>query len=273
MARSFRNNRLSENIRLFWTRLFRHILVYTDEEAEYLRHRGFGDHYVLGINNGLDQAAIDRAAADWPDVELNEWRKAGGLDGRVLILSCARLEPKNRLDQVVEALPFIVTRVPNVLWCIIGSGTKLRELIAMVDRVGGSEHVRFVGGTYDEKELAPWFLSSELLIHPAAVGLSLIHAYGYGLPAVLNDNPRAHGPEYAAFESGKTGWAYRENDPKDLAEKIVRLLNDKESRKTMGAYAYGLTKDKYNVDIMADRFVQIAREAFRSRRHEIQRYR
>jgi len=262
MARSFRNNRLSERIRLRWSRIFRHILVYTDEEAEYLMQRGFKKNYVLGINNGLDQNAIEYAASNWPLIELNEWRRDEGIDGRVLILSCARLERKNRLDLVAEALPILISRVPNLIWCVIGSGPELPELKAMVDSLGVNDHVRFVGGLYEEKELAPWFMSSKLLVHPAAVGLSLLHAFGYGLPVIVNDNPRSHGPEYAAFRCGSTGLAFRKDDVKHLADTIIKMLEDDRARIMMGEIARSLARNKYNVDIMVERFIRIARDAY-----------
>jgi glycosyltransferase involved in cell wall biosynthesis len=266
MARSFRNNRLAERIRLRWSRIFRHILVYTDEEADYLKRRGFKKNYVLGINNGLDQNAIEQAASSWPVSELNEWRYGEGIDGQILILSCARLERKNRLDLVAEALPILVSLIPNLTWCIIGSGPELPELKALVDSLSMNDHVRFVGGLYEERELAPWFMSSKLLVHPAAVGLSLLHAFGYGLPVIVNDNPRSHGPEYAAFGSGSTGLAFRENDVKHLADTIIKLLDDHQARTMMGEKAYALARNKYNTNIMVERLIKIATDAHYERR-------
>jgi glycosyltransferase involved in cell wall biosynthesis len=266
MARSFRNNRWSENIRLRWSRIFRYIFVYTDEEADYLNQRGFKNNYVLGMNNGLDQKAIEHAASSWTTNELNEWRRAGDIDSEVLILSCARLERKNRLDLIAEAFPILISHVPNLKWCVIGSGPELPELKALVNSLGVKAHVRFVGGLYEEKELAPWFMSSKLLVHPAAVGLSLLHAFGYGLPAIVNDNPRGQGPEYAAFESGFTGLAFRENDVKHLAETIIKLLDDDQARNKMGEHALNLARKSYNVDVMVERLVRIAKDAYYERR-------
>jgi glycosyltransferase involved in cell wall biosynthesis len=262
MARSFRNNSLSRSIRLRWSRIFPYILVYTDEEADFLKERGFRNRNVLGINNGLNQKDIERAELKWKNGALDQWQRREGIEGLVLVLSCARLERKNRFELIAEALPVLISHIPNLLWCVIGSGPEMSALRARVSSLGVDRHVRFVGKLFDENDLAPWFMSSRLFIHPSAVGLSLLHAYGYGLPVIVSDNPGEHGPEYGAFKPGSTGLAFRRNDVASLAESIITLLCDDRARIEMGEKARSLARDKYNVEVMVDRFVRIAKDAF-----------
>lgn len=261
MAHSFRGNALTENIRLLWSSIFDFLLVYTDAEVEFLRQKGFRNNYIVGQNNGLDQKIIDAAILSWPQSRLQEWRIAHGIDNRTLLLSCARLEAKNKFHQIIEALPAIINRVPNLLWCIIGSGTEQKKLESMVNTAGLVNHVRFVGELYNEEYLAPWFLSSEILVHPAAIGLGLLHAFGYGLPAVVHGSSNLHGPEFAAFEPELTGLNFRKDDIQHLSETILKLLNDNDSRSNMRKYVQKVARDDFNVDIMVDRFVHIAKRA------------
>ena len=88
---------------------------------------------------------------------------------------------------------------PNLVWCVIGEGAEREHLDELVRANQLQGTVRFLGKIMDETALAPWFLSSEVLIHPTGVGLSLIHAYGYGLPAILGADADRHMPEFAAF--------------------------------------------------------------------------
>jgi len=64
----------------------------------------------------------------------------------------------------------------------------------------------------NESDLAPWFLSSELFIHPGAIGLSLLHSFGYGLTVITHDNKMLHNPEYAIFEPELTGRNFHKSD-------------------------------------------------------------
>jgi glycosyltransferase involved in cell wall biosynthesis len=261
MAHSYRANKIREKVRLLWSRLFKYIFVYTDAEVEYLKRKGFRNHYMVGMNNGLDQKKIDAAISKWPEPRLKEWRRENKLEGRTLLLSCSRLEPKNKYQLFVQALPAIVDRIPNIVWCVIGDGSAKGELEFKINAAGLSQHARLVGELYNEEELAPWFRSSELFVHPAAIGLSIMHAFGYGLPVVTHGNPETQNPEYAAFEPGLTGRNYKEDDIHDLSETVINLLRDHEERAKMKDYVQRVAREKYNVDVMVERFVDIANRA------------
>lgn len=257
-AHSFRNSKLSENIRLSWLRIYKHIFVYTDSEVIFLQNKGFKTNKMLGMNNGLDQNKIDLSASEWPKERLQQWRKANGTINQTIVLSCARLDAKNKFGQVVQALPLIIKQVPDLLWCIIGDGDERASLETQVNELGLNNHVHFTGALYAENELAPWFLSARLLIHPAAIGLTLMHSFGYGLPVVTHGVSTLHNPEYAAFEPEKTGRNFKMNDIPDLAQTVVDLLNDQPALAKMKDHVLHLARNKYNVDIMVDQFLKIS---------------
>jgi glycosyltransferase involved in cell wall biosynthesis len=258
MAHSFRANILTENIRLLWSRIFDYLFVYSDTEVMYLRAKGFRSRYIVGMNNGLDQNNIDKVMLECSTSKLRAWRSEQSLDGNILLLSCARLESKNKFMQFVQALPAIVDEFPEVIWCLIGEGGDKSELVTMVEDAKLTKHVRFLGAIYGESELAPWFMSSNILIHPAAIGLTIFHAFGYGLPVVTHGNWERHGPEYAAFEPGLTGLNFIEDDVGSLSEVVVKLLKDSVGRNQMSDHVKMIAREKYNVDIMAERFANLA---------------
>ena len=71
-----------------------------------------------------------------------------------------------------------------------------------------------------------------------------------------------HNPEYAAFENGLTGANYIENDSEDLALVIIKLLGDKKTRDAMKLYVQKIAREKYNSEVMSERFLKIARKAY-----------
>ncbi len=260
-AHSYGANIITEKIRLFWTKFFKYIFVYTDSDTISLKEKGFKKNYILGMNNGLDQKIIDTISSKWSDIQLKKWRDTKSLDNMVMILSCARLVSKNKFEQIIQALPLMMTKIPNLLWCIIGDGDEKKNLEVKVNTAGLQDHVRFIGSIYDENELAPWFLSSDLLVHPASIGLTLLHSFGYGLPVVINGEAKLHGPEYAAFEPERTGRNFITGNIQSLADTVVSLLSDRDALVKMKSYTLRIAREKYNVDIMVERFVQIAQTA------------
>lgn len=261
MAHSFRGNKLTENIRLSWSKIFKFLFVYTDKEVDFLHQHGYRNKIILGMNNGLDQKKIDDVINLWTDNKLALWLSERKLEKRTIILSSARLESKNRFEMVLKALPKIILEIPDVLWCLIGSGVEEERLRLETDLSGLSKHVLFIGSIYDEYELAPYFLSAKLFIHPASIGLSLMHSFGYGLPVVTHGNPNLHNPEYAAFAQEITGRNFIENDINSLANVVVSLIKDAKARQIMKLNVRKLAQEKYNVDIMVNRFIQIAKIA------------
>jgi glycosyltransferase involved in cell wall biosynthesis len=261
IGHSYGANQLTERTRLLWTRMFDRLFVYTDEDIRYLREKGFTTHDIVSMNNGLDQTRIDAAITAWSAPRLDEWRRSYNLSDRPVVLSCARLDPKNRFDQMIAAMPAILSEVPDAVWCVIGSGAEEQRLASLARDAGLDDHVRFIGALYDEMDLAPWFLSAAVFVHPAAIGLSLLHAFGYGLPVVTHGRAEHHGPEFAAFKEGLSGRTYPENDTAGLARAVIGLLHDETAQAQIRHHVQNVARTEYNVDVMVQRFVTAVQNA------------
>jgi glycosyltransferase involved in cell wall biosynthesis len=250
-----------ERIRLAWWRWFAFILVYTDREVEELRAKGFRSQCIFSANNGLDQDVIEAAARPWDAVALDRWRREQSLAGRATILSCARLDPKNRFADAIAALRVVVARRSDVIWCVIGGGPERAALERQAQEQGLGDHVRWLGAIYDESALAPWFLSAHALIHPAAIGLSLLHAYGYGLPVITHDNAGAHGPEIAALSPLNAALCFPEGDAAALADRIALALSDGEKLRGMRDEVREIARRRYNTTVMVARVCEVIEAA------------
>ncbi|RKT01343.1 glycosyltransferase family 4 protein [Chryseobacterium defluvii] len=264
MAHSFGANKYTEWLRLKWTSKFKNIFVYTDKEVDILRKRDFFKQNILGMNNGLDQKKIDDGIQNWTQEKLNQWKKEKGLQGKVLLLSIARLVPKNKFEQMVKALPEITSQIPDICWCLVGGGEEFENLKQLAKILEVEKYIYFVGPVYEEDNLAPFFLNSKLFVHPASVGLSIIHAFGYGLPVIVNPNEAMHGPEYGAFTNNETGKNFKEDDVSDLAKTIIDLLQSPEKLDAISKNVKKIAREDYNVDVMVERFLQMADSTFKT---------
>lgn len=258
MIHSFRGSRLGLTLRLTWYRIFSQLLVYSDTEAEYLSAKGFSGQ-IVGINNGVDYDVISKATEAWPSSRLTKWRDDKGIGNRLVILSCARLDKKNKFEQILEVLPQLVKRCPTLMWCVIGDGPERISLEIKMQQLGLASHVRFLGRIYDENEQAPWFLSSQLLVHPGAIGLTLLHAMAFGLPVVTHNNEKHHGPEFAVMRTGQHGLTYCEDDLTAITGSLLELLGNEKHCRVMGKAGQQLVKDKYNTRVMVGRFLEMIR--------------
>jgi len=248
---------ISEQIRLAWWRAFSNVFVYTDAEVQYLRERGFAQQLILGMNNGLDQTMLDVAGAKWTCARLIEWRRQEGLEQNVILLSCARLVGKNRFDLVIDALPALLEVDPTLTWCVLGDGPERKQLEGRAKQRRVAHAIRWKGPLYDEDDLAPWFMSSTLLVHPGAIGLPLLHAFGYGLPVVTHDDRSQQMPEIAALRDGTSGVLFRQGDVGSLVETLLGILRAPAVRSRLSEAALRTAREEFNTAVMAERFSQM----------------
>ena len=219
--------------------------------------------------NALDQAPIQAARERWlADPErLERFRREHRLDAGPRVLFVSRLGPANRLDLLVDAAASLQGRHPGLQLLIVGNGNEERQrLEALAQERGFSDRVRFLGAVYGEDELAPWFLSADVFCYPANVGLSLLHAFGYGLPAVTADDLAAQNPEIEALRDGENGLLYHADDANALADALDALFQDDPRRRAMGDAARRTVLNEFSLPRMVDGMEAALRYAVGRRR-------
>jgi len=232
-------------------------LVYNETAAKKLIARGHPREKVFVAMNAIDQTSIAAARQHWlerPD-ELKAFQREHGLaipqgsDRPDVVLFVSRLEPDKRLDLLLEAFAQVVRSRPDARLVIIGRGPEQAKLEALATSLGIADAVRFTGAIYEENQLAPWFLSASVFAYPVAIGLSILHAFGYGVPVVTSDDIPAHNPEIEALRSGENGTLYRDGDTSDFAASILRLLEHADEHKQMSAGALATVTGEQGINI------------------------
>ncbi|MFW6116116.1 MAG: glycosyltransferase family 4 protein [bacterium] len=150
-----------------------------------------------------------------------------GLEGRRVILFVGRMAANKRVDLLVEALARIQREVANAMLMLVGDtegNPAIQESVAHVkaraDELGVSEDVAFTGMV---EKLPPYYRLADVYATASlheGFGVPLIEAMASGLPVVAS-RATAH-----PWVVGEGGLLAEPGDPDDLAEKILRVLND-----------------------------------------------
>lgn len=252
------------------------VVLYNARTRDFLLSHGVPSNRIFVAPNSIDQAPVQSARWDWvsDDRRLEEFRTAHRLREGPVMLFVSRLLPERRVDLMLRAMKTLADRYPSIQAVIIGGGPEegairalAREMgIVQLDRHGepldptqaavkpGDPRlrVRLLGALYEEHDLAPWFLCSDLMCFPAFLGLSVLHAFGYGLPVVTSDEPSQHGPEFAAIREGVNGKTFKADDAEDLAAQLDWLLSDPERLRSASNAALTTALTEYNVPSMVD---------------------
>lgn len=222
------------------------VLVYTDKEMEKLP---ISNCYAL--NNGLDSYEIKKCIKK---VAIAREAKPPVF----YLVFVGRITEKANFNLLLRSMS---AANKNVHLNIIGTGDNIKFYKSMCDDLNIANRVHWHGAIFDEMKVARIMLSSHAFIYPGSVGLSLIHAFNYGLPAIIHYNGKYHMPEFSAFENNVNGIAFEQNSIIDLSAKINELSSlDMAEYKAMSNNAFKTIVDSYNVYDMVSRFTNMIEE-------------
>lgn len=156
-----------------------------------------------------------------------------GVDGETpLLLMVSRLVKEKDLDDLVGMDRHLKERGLNYRLALVGRGPyeaalrrKLPDAIFAGQQVG--------------RDLSRWYASGDIFVFPStteAFGNVVQEAMASELATVVVD---AGGPP-GIMEDGVSGLVARPNDPRDLAYKVERLIEDGELRRRLGTEARSL---------------------------------
>lgn len=141
---------------------------------------------------------------------------------RRLVLVTARLAPQKGLGDLVEAMPMVIDRHPDVLFAFAGDGPDRDELSDLAHRLEVQHHLRFLGRRDDVPDL---LIAADAFVLPSRFEgspFALVEAMHAGLPIVTTE---ASGiPEVIRHE--KDGLVVPTAAPEALAIAIQSLLAD-----------------------------------------------
>ena len=230
-------------VRLLLMRLADALLFYTDEEVE-TYSKGQGQHNlrpVAALNNGINIDPILPLRSAYDPVTRG-----------LRILFIGRLTPKAELDILLRALAR--SELSAATLDVIGDGSEGARLQTLARELDLESRVIWHGGTTDETRISEIANQCAVFCYPGGVGLSLIHAMAYGLPAVVHNHRPTHMPEIAAFQPGITGASFAKGNEAALSGQLGTLLGNPVALTSMSAKARERVELLYNTRMMAERF-------------------
>ena len=265
---SKQENRAKRGFRDWVGNLATAVLFYGSRARNDFVRRHNAEHRAFVAPNSLDQSEAVRLRAQWlaePE-RLAAFKREHGLDQGPTLFFVSRLIHENRTDLLLACIPQLARDFPGVRAVIVGDGPVRAELEQQAARLGIADRVTFTGAIYEESQLAPWFLASDLFAYPRNIGLSLLHAMGYGLPVVTTDDQVSWAPEVECLKPWMNGMFYRDGDVDDLTEVIRLILSDRERLDAMKKQALKTATEDYSVQKMVDGMEAAIRYAYSQRR-------
>jgi phosphatidylinositol alpha-1,6-mannosyltransferase len=170
--------------------------------------------------------------------DLQELRRRYELPGGPVLLTVARLVPIKGHAAVIQALPNLLKRFPDLTYLIVGDGPHREHLERLAHDLTVRDHVVFAGAVPQDEIPAHYRLATlfvQLSGPPDAAGgiegfgLSYLEAASFGVPSIAG---RSGGvPE--AVEEGTSGFLVPPDDPRAFSVAVAHLLSDVTVRNRM----------------------------------------
>jgi len=179
------------------------------------------------------------------------------------ILYAGRLIDVKGVQYLIEALPRVLKMHPSAKLLIVGSGPLRSSLAELSERLHLQDQVKFIHDVPQE-ELVRYYSMADVFVLPSVVtdtgeteglGVVLLEAMACGVPVIGS----AIGGISDIIEDQETGLLVRQKTPVDLAEKINRVLADKELRQRLSKRGHDFVKERFSWPLIAKRYLGLFR--------------
>ena len=170
------------------------------------------------------------------------------------ILFAGGLSKVKGIDTLLNAVPIIIKKIPDLHIYIAGSGPDESKLKKLVKGLNIEKSVNFLGFISGSDKYS-WYKSVDVCVFPSlyeTFGIVCLEAMACGKPVVASNV----GGIPFVVEDGKTGLLFECGNVEDLAEKVIILLREKEMREKMGEAGRKRAKE-FTWDKIADKTVKL----------------
>ncbi|HEG42725.1 MAG TPA: glycosyltransferase, partial [Phycisphaerales bacterium] len=224
-------------------------LLYGDFARVFFVSHGFSNHQTFVVYNSLNHQEQVEIREQISQSDIDGLRQKFGVhnpDTRLVVHS-GRLEKQKKIPVLLKAIRLLNDEGCIVNLILIGDGRERENLEVLAREIGVEDQVFFYGSCYEEKETGLVFSSTDICVAPGAVGLVAMHSLVYGTAILTCKNDTGlHGPEIETIKEGCTGGYFKEDDARDLANKMKKMLYPVSCKHKMAKACMDVIDNYYN---------------------------
>ena len=211
----------------------------------YLAHDMLHDIYQIPKEK---IAMIHHGIPEVPFIDPNFHKDQFGVEGRKVLLTFGLLSPGKGIEYVIEALPAIIKKHPDVVYIVLGathphvkgeSGEEYRNsLYRRVHELGLTDHVIFQNRFVELKELCEFLGAADIYVTPYLNESQITSgtlAYALGAGKATISTPYWYAQEMLSDGRGRLV-PFRSSEA--IAEQVIDLLDNETERHAMRKRAY-----------------------------------
>jgi len=194
-----------------------------------------------------------------PQPDAMQKRKELGLQDKKIIISVGRLVHRKGQDNLIQAMPAVLKKIPNAHLLLVGEGPYRKHLEKLVLKSSLEQNVTFAGRIMYDK-LPSYLSAADLFAMPSrsrffgleveGLGIVYLEASACGIPVVAGNSGGA--PD--AVLEGVTGLCVDGTNIEQITAAIVEICSDAERASHMGAAGRNWIVNQWRWDIWSKEF-------------------
>ncbi len=235
-------------------------LLYSDYSKAFMVKKGFNPNKMVCIYNSLDYDIQLSIRKDL--IKTNIYIDYFNNDLPVLIY-IGRIQKSKKINLIIDAMSILKNK--NILCnlVIVGSDSENTGIEEKIVNNKFEKNVWMYGACYEEKKIAELIFNADVCVSPGNIGLTAMHSFTYGTPAISHNNFSNQGPEFESIKPGITGDFFEEDCAEDLSIIIQKWINlAEDERQKVRLAAFSVIDEKYNPHYQ----VQVLKELIKTER-------
>ena len=194
-----------------------------------------------------------------PQPDAMQKRKELGLQDKKIIISVGRLVHRKGQDNLIQAMPAVLKKIPSAHLLLVGEGPYRKHLEKLVTKSSLEQNVTFAGRIMYDR-LPSYLSAADLFAMPSrsrffgleveGLGIVYLEASACGIPVVAGNSGGA--PD--AVLEGVTGLCVDGTNIEQITAAIVEICSDAERASHMGAAGRNWIVDQWRWDIWSEEF-------------------
>ena len=229
-----------------------------------------GEFTKTAISQALSSTSAKRMVKIAPGIDIehfkpvdaSELKKELGLENKKVIVSVGRLVHRKGQDKLIESMPTIIRGIPQAHLLIVGEGPYRKHLTELVDNLGLSSHVSFIG-RIQYAQLPHYICIGDVFAMPSrsrffgleveGLGIVYLEASACGLPVIAGSSGGA--PD--AVIEGVTGVVVNGLDVQAISQSVIELLGGGDASQKMGLAGRQWIEENWRWELWAKEFSRL----------------
>ncbi|PKH03418.1 hypothetical protein CXF72_06305 [Psychromonas sp. MB-3u-54] len=169
------------------------------------------------------------------------------------IICVGRMIGLKRQSLLLEAMPKLIKRQPEIELLFVGSGSDEQKLKDLTKKLFIEQHVKFMGWLSREETMKTIASSSVMVIPSSQEGFGLVvaEALALDIPIVCSDIP--------VFKevAGDTALMFKTGDSQSLTDAIIDVFENPSAAESRCKQGKQRVLDRFTIDVMVDSYLKL----------------